>query len=89
MITNPCKEIHFDAPAPVRPGVYRALANAYDAWRSTLNDGEKYFDFNVMAEEKFGVEVIYTISPSYFGRRATSVVILDEQKYAAFLLRWL
>ncbi len=97
VLPNPCEEILLEPfqyrsgvfKAKYRSGVFKALDHAYTAWRKTPNDGEKYIDFNVMAEEKFGVRVTYDDDFFFHRRKAISTEILDEHKYAMFLLRWL
>ena len=87
VLPNPCKELL--EPIRYRSGVFKALDHAYTVWRKTPNDGEKYIDFNVMAEEKFGVRISYDDDFFFHRRKAISTEILDEHKYAMFLLRWL
>lgn len=70
-------------------GVYDALNNAWKAWHAQPNVGEKFIDFTVMAEEKFGVKIIYDDDFFFHKRKAIRTEIMDEHKYAAFLLRWL
>ena len=70
-------------------GVYDALDNAWKAWRAQLNEGEKYIEFDLMAREVYGLRIIYDGDGYFEKREVTGVKIIDEHKYAAFLLRWL
>jgi hypothetical protein len=69
--------------------IYKALNNAWLDWHNSPNEGDKYIDFDVMALEKYGIDLTYK-GPLYSGVPATaSSRIIDEKKYTAFLLRWL
>lgn len=66
----------------------QALENAYWAWHRPPNTGDKYFDFNVMAKEVYGLNLVYTFNSTGY-RVLTDAIVEDEKKYAVFLLRWL
>lgn len=66
----------------------QALENAYWAWHRPPNTGDKYFDFNVMAKEVYGLNLVYTFKAKGY-RVLTEAIVEDEKKYAIFLLRWL
>lgn len=70
-------------------GVYTALNKAWDAWHAQLNEGAKYIEFDVMSREVYGLRIIFDGDGYFEKREVTGVEVVDEHKYAIFLLRWL
>lgn len=70
-------------------GIYTALNRAHDVWREAPNEGHKYVYFEVMAEEEYGIKLIFEGDGYFEKREVVGAKIVDEQKYTAFLLRWL
>lgn len=64
----------------------------FDNWYNSPNVGEKYVFFDMLLREECGVEVnLYSNHQSYhpvYPSSIQSVIVVDEEKYFHFLLRW-
>lgn len=63
--------------------LYRALQSAWNMWRASPNTGDKYVFFETLAEEEYGIELHLRNNSA-----VAEFNILDDRKYALFLLRW-
>ena len=62
----------------------RALTRAWHAWNREQITGTKYVYFNDLVKDKYGIQLYKQLGIDNY----TGYDIVDEQKFAMFLLKW-
>lgn len=62
--------------------LHNALKAAWHTWHATPNTDDKYVFFETLAEEEYGIELHLR------SNTVAEFSIIDDRKYALFLLRW-
>ena len=67
----------------IGPELKRALLNAKRSWRQEPLTGSKYVYFDMLAKDQYGIQLYQQYDVGW-----TGFDVIDEQKFAMFLLRW-